>query len=192
MGDSVICACSDKEWCPVFTEINDTLYRDLNLFVDSTLSVDSDVDCCKFELNSDSNVHYDLVSDVHFDYKLNSDVNIELPRHSSTFVHLVSGIAGVHTSEMAQIPKFLPSIQQLPELELESLLAHLKYTFLEVNEQLPVIVANNLLLDQEEKLLSLLKVNKKGIGWTLAYIVGISPFVCMHRILLEEDAKPVR
>ena len=28
--------------------------------------------------------------------------------------------------------------------------------------------------------------------WTLADIVGISPSMCMHRILLEEDSKPVR
>ena len=29
-----------------------------------------------------------------------------------------------------------------------------------------------------------------AIGWTIADIKGISPSTCMHRILLEEGAKP--
>ena len=38
----------------------------------------------------------------------------------------------------------------------------------------------------------MLKKHKKVIGWTLADIPGISPSTCMHRILLEDGAKPVR
>jgi hypothetical protein len=30
------------------------------------------------------------------------------------------------------------------------------------------------------------------IGWTLADIKGISPSMCMHHILLEDNAKPTR
>ncbi|MCI44576.1 hypothetical protein A2U01_0065815, partial [Trifolium medium] len=37
-----------------------------------------------------------------------------------------------------------------------------------------------------------LKKHKKAIGWTLAYIPGISPSMYMHRILLEDGAKIVR
>ena len=37
-----------------------------------------------------------------------------------------------------------------------------------------------------------IKDHKRAIGWTLADIPGISHSFCMHRILLEEDAKPVR
>ena len=46
--------------------------------------------------------------------------------------------------------------------------------------------------EQEEKLLSVLKKHKKATGWTLADIPGISPSTCMHRINLEDGAKPVR
>ena len=46
--------------------------------------------------------------------------------------------------------------------------------------------------EQEQKLLQVIKDHKRAIGWTLADIPGISPSFCMHRILLEEDAKPVR
>ena len=55
-----------------------------------------------------------------------------------------------------------------------------------------MIISVSLAAEQEEKLLLVLKKHKKAIGWTLADIHGISPSTCMHRILLEDEAKPVR
>ncbi|XP_073224783.1 uncharacterized protein [Cicer arietinum] len=45
------------------------------------------------------------------------------------------------------------------------------------------------LVADEEKLLQILRKSKKAIGWTLDDILGISPSMCMHKILLE-DGKP--
>ena len=45
---------------------------------------------------------------------------------------------------------------------------------------------------QEEKLVKLLCDHKMTIGWTLADIKGISPSMCMHHILLEDNVKPTR
>ena len=45
---------------------------------------------------------------------------------------------------------------------------------------------------QEEKLVKLLYDHKAVIGWTLTNIKGISPSMCMHHILLEDNAKPTR
>ncbi|CAN6707265.1 unnamed protein product [Malus baccata var. baccata] len=88
--------------------------------------------------------------------------------------------------------KLLPSVTQAPVLELKPLLDHLKYVFLGDNETLPVIVSSSLTAIEEEKLIRVLKEHKTAIGWTLADIRGISPTTCMHRILLEEGAKPTR
>ena len=55
-----------------------------------------------------------------------------------------------------------------------------------------MIISASLTTEQEEKLLLVLKKHKKAIGWTLADIPGISPSTYMHRILLEDGAKPVR
>jgi len=55
-----------------------------------------------------------------------------------------------------------------------------------------VIISASLAAEQEEKLLLVLKKHKKVIGGTLEDIPGISPPTCMHRILLEDGAKPVR
>ena len=64
--------------------------------------------------------------------------------------------------------------------------------YLGEDETLPVIIANDLTKVREEKLLRVLKEHKAAIGWTLTNIKGISPAICMHRILLTSDAKLVR
>ncbi|XP_073138216.1 uncharacterized protein [Henckelia pumila] len=79
-----------------------------------------------------------------------------------------------------------------PKVELKSFPDHLKYIYLGDEETLPVIISKKLTEDQEERLVTILKEHKTTIGWTLTDIKGISPSICTHRILLEDDAKPVR
>ncbi|KAM2671207.1 hypothetical protein EV1_007043 [Malus domestica] len=88
--------------------------------------------------------------------------------------------------------KTFPSVIQAPTLELKPLPSHLKYVYLGEQETLPVIVSSFLTAQEEEKLVRVLKEFKSVIGWTLADIKGISPTTCMHRIFLEEVAKPTR
>ncbi|CAN6547913.1 unnamed protein product [Malus baccata var. baccata] len=79
-----------------------------------------------------------------------------------------------------------------PVLELKPLPDHLKYVFLGDDETLPIIVSSSLTTLEDKKLIRVLKEHKTVIGWTLTDIKGISPTTCMHRILLEEGAKPTR
>ncbi|RDX72258.1 Retrovirus-related Pol polyprotein, partial [Mucuna pruriens] len=88
-----------------------------------------------------------------------------------------------------------PTIEESPSqppMELKPLPNHLKYAYLDSEQQLPVIIANNLLPEQEEKLLKVLRQHRKAIGWKLSDLPGINPSICMHRILMEEDIKPIR
>ena len=87
--------------------------------------------------------------------------------------------------------KLLPSILQAP-LELKPLSNNLKYVFIGDNNTLPIIIAKGLKSVQEEKLMKLLCDHKTSIGWALAEIKGISPLMCMHHILVEDNAKPTR
>ncbi|XP_072084558.1 uncharacterized protein [Arachis hypogaea] len=66
-----------------------------------------------------------------------------------------------------------------------------QYAYLEDNQKPPVIIAKELTSQQEERLLNVLRRNKKAIGWSLADIVGISPQVCEYCIFLEDGAKPI-
>ncbi|XP_019157162.1 PREDICTED: uncharacterized protein LOC109153743 [Ipomoea nil] len=106
-----------------------------------------------------------------------------------------SGEGGSVTGCLEQIKEKLhPSIEAEvpPKLELKPLPNSLKYAFLGPNNTFPVIIASNLSHEQETSLLVVLKKYKSAIGWTVDDIKGISPTVCMHRILLEEGATPVR
>ncbi|RDY14388.1 hypothetical protein CR513_00556, partial [Mucuna pruriens] len=75
-----------------------------------------------------------------------------------------------------------------PPMELKPLPSHLKYAYLDTEQQLPVIIARNLHQEQEDKLLQ----HKKAIGWKLSNLPRINPSICLHRILVEEEARPIR
>ncbi|RDX85347.1 hypothetical protein CR513_33492, partial [Mucuna pruriens] len=80
------------------------------------------------------------------------------------------------------------SLLYSPPIELKSLPDHLKYTYLDNDQQFPIIITNNLHREQEEKLLQ----HKKVIGWRLSDLLGINPSICMHKILMEEETCPIR
>ncbi|CAN6691747.1 unnamed protein product [Malus baccata var. baccata] len=58
------------------------------------------------------------------------------------------------------------------------------------NSLLPVIIAADLSSTEEDKLLRILRSHQGAIGWTIADIKGISPTICMHKILMEDGVKP--
>ena len=86
--------------------------------------------------------------------------------------------------------RLTPSIEKPPIMEEKQLPNHLRYAYLREKSTLPVIISSSLSNMEEEKLLKILKEHKEAIGWSLAYMKGIRPSMCMHRILLEEDSKP--
>ncbi|CAH9104637.1 unnamed protein product, partial [Cuscuta europaea] len=75
-----------------------------------------------------------------------------------------------------------PSLKPLPP--------NLKYVFLGEDSTFPVIISSTLSREQEDKLMRTLRHHKASLAWSLADIKGISPSICMHRILMEEDHKP--
>ncbi|GKV49749.1 hypothetical protein SLEP1_g56483 [Rubroshorea leprosula] len=78
-----------------------------------------------------------------------------------------------------------PSKEEPPTLELKPLPSQLKYVYLGDSNTLPVIIFASLTEIEEEKLLRVLREHKGAIGWSIADIKGVSPSVCMHKILLE-------
>lgn len=78
----------------------------------------------------------------------------------------------------------VPSIEKSQVLELKQLPPHLKYVYLGDKETLYVIISSYLTPLQEENLIVTLKRHKKEIGWQMVDIKGISPTLCMYKILL--------
>ncbi|RDX75911.1 hypothetical protein CR513_44158, partial [Mucuna pruriens] len=94
-------------------------------------------------------------------------------------VHLVPS-----STQVGQLdPKVLHDNSLLPPLpmELKPLPRHLKYAYLDIEQQLP-----------EDKLLDVLRQYKKVIEWKLSDLPGINPSICMHKILMEDEIKPIR
>jgi hypothetical protein len=60
----------------------------------------------------------------------------------------------------------------------------MKYVYL-------VIISANLSAKEESKLFDVLHAHRTAIGYSLDELNGINPALCMHKINLEEDVKPV-
>ncbi|XP_031253375.1 uncharacterized protein LOC116111316 [Pistacia vera] len=86
--------------------------------------------------------------------------------------------------------KLVSSIKSPLKLNLKPLPPPLKYAYLGKDQTLLVIIALDLTISEKEKLLRALSGHQAAIGWTIADIKGISPTMCMHKVLLEEDSKP--
>ena len=85
----------------------------------------------------------------------------------------------------------LPPPKGDPEFELKLFPDNLKYAYLDEKNIYPVIISANLSVEEETKLLDVLRAHRPAIGYSLDDLKGISPALCMHKINLEEDAKPV-
>ena len=72
-------------------------------------------------------------------------------------------------------------IKELPE--------HLKYAFLQPEKGKLVIISAGLTKLEEQRLLETLRKYKEVIAWSVEDLKGISPSVCIHKILLEKNAR---
>ncbi|GJR92421.1 reverse transcriptase domain-containing protein [Tanacetum coccineum] len=99
------------------------------------------------------------------------------------------GVDGIYDSEGDTV--YLEELLNPPDLELKDLPSHLEYAFLEGDDKLPVIIAKNLKDEDKTALIKVLKSHKRAIAWKISDIKGINPQFCTHKILMEENAKPV-
>ena len=72
---------------------------------------------------------------------------------------------------------------------MKELSSHLKYAFLEPEKGKPVIILVELTENEEQRLLQILRKYKEAIAWSIEDLKGISPSICIHKILLNDDAK---
>ena len=67
----------------------------------------------------------------------------------------------------------------------------LKYAFLEQEKAQPIIISAALTELEEHKLLEIIRKYKEAIAWSIEDLKGTSPSICMHKIILEDNAKTV-
>nr|GEX95557.1 reverse transcriptase domain-containing protein [Tanacetum cinerariifolium] len=83
------------------------------------------------------------------------------------------------------------SIDEPPMVKLKDLPPHLEYAFLEGDDKLLVIIARDLKDEEITALIKVLKSYKQALAWQLSDIKGIAQEFCTHKILMEDDFKPV-
>jgi hypothetical protein len=87
----------------------------------------------------------------------------------------------------------LPPPKGDPSFELKPLPQELKYAYMDEKNIYPVIISANLLAEEEEKLLEVLKAHRVATGYSLDDLKGISlirPFcitILYHNLLLFID-----
>ena len=74
-------------------------------------------------------------------------------------------------------------------LILKKLPKHLKYAFLGAEKSKLVIIAANLTKEREMKLVKILRKYREAIDWSVEDLKGINPSICIHKILMEDNAK---
>nr|GEV05296.1 reverse transcriptase domain-containing protein [Tanacetum cinerariifolium] len=124
--------------------------------------------------------YYDIEGDILYLAKLlNEDPSLNIPP--------------VKTEDLKQVDATItkPSIDEPPELELKELPCHLEYAFLEGTDKLPVIISKELKDEEKASLLKVLKSHKRAITWKIFDIKGIDHRFCTHKILMEDDFKPM-
>ena len=65
----------------------------------------------------------------------------------------------------------------------------MKYAFLEPKKGKPVIILIELTVNEEQRMPTILRKYKEAIAWSIEDLKGISSSICMHKILLNDDAK---
>ena len=65
----------------------------------------------------------------------------------------------------------------------------MKYAFLEPEKEKLVIISAALTENEEHKLLKIIRKYKEAIAWSIKDLKAINPSICMHKIMLEYNAK---
>ncbi|GJU81949.1 hypothetical protein Tco_1284314, partial [Tanacetum coccineum] len=77
------------------------------------------------------------------------------------------------------------------KLDLKDLPNHLEYAYLHGDKSFPIIISSEFSDKEKSSLLQVLEKRKGAISWKMPDIKGISPSYCTHKILMEDDFKPV-
>ncbi|RDX98865.1 hypothetical protein CR513_18162, partial [Mucuna pruriens] len=117
------------------------------------------------ESNSKADTLAKTVSAKEDQTQVGTEINVPSgsePRSEIMSAHLVLSQDQVGQTDPSSVTEESPLLP--PPMELKPLSNHLKYAYLDKEQQLPVIIANNLLQEQEDKLLDVLRQHKQAMG----------------------------
>ena len=159
---------------------------------------DVDTENCNVVDNS-SFISFDLISDCNLQNSINeNEMNFQY-LESVDYEFLHSNLQNMETvlslyensqeNSSCQEKKVTKQETSVEGLILKESPSHLIYAFLEPKKGKPVIISTELIENEEQRLLEILRKYKEAIAWSIEDLKSISPSICMHKILLNDDAK---
>ena len=160
----------------------------------------SDVDAENFNfVDNSSPISFDLISNCNLQHPINENEMNSQYIESVDYKLLNSSLQNRKTilslkensqeNSSSQEKKVIKQETSTKGLFLKELPSHLKYAFLEQENGKLVIISAELTENEEQRLLRILRKYKKAIAWLIEDLKSISPSICMHKILLNDDAK---
>ena len=142
-----------------------------------------------FEMISDCNLQHSInENDMNFQYI--ESVDYELLHSSLQNKETIFSLnENSQENSSSQEKKVTKPETNAKGLILKELPSHLKYAFLEPEKGKSVFISAELIENEEQRLLQILREYKEAIAWSIEDLKGISPSICMHKILLNDDAK---
>ena len=142
-----------------------------------------------FELNSDCTLQHSI-NEIEMNFQYLESIDCEMFPSNLYNKETVSNINENSQDDVcSQGQKTTEQETSAEGLILKELPSHLKYALLEPEKRKPVIISAALTESEEQKLLEILMKYKEAISWSIEDLKGISPSICMHKILLNDDAK---
>ena len=142
-----------------------------------------------FELNSDCILQHSI-NEIEMNFQYLESLDCEVLPSNLFNKETVSSINENSQDEVSSQKQQTHEQETSAEgLTLKELPSHLKYEFLELEKRKPVIISAALTEAEEQKLLEILRKYKEVIAWSIEDLKGISPSICMHKILLDDNAK---
>ena len=159
-----------------------------NVEVDSCMAVRNN-SLLNDELNSDCIIQHSI-NEIEMNFQYLESLDCEVLPSNLFNKETVSSINENSQEEVSSQKQQTHEQESSAEgLTLKELPSHLKYEFLEPEKRKPVIISAALIEAEEQKLLVILRKYKEAIAWLIDDLKGISPSICMHKILLEDNAK---
>ena len=157
--------------------------REMSNIVDDVYTHNYDVqdDCNDQIFINEKEINFQYIEDEYSEFPFDSFHSIET---------VMSMEQGKEEQEGNNEKKEIQQETSEEGLVLKELPSHLKYIYLEPPQRKPVIISARLSDEEEHKLLQILKKHKESIAWSIEELKGISPSICMHKILLEETSRP--
>ena len=141
------------------------------------------------ELNSDYTLQHSI-NEIEMNFQYLESIDCEMLPSSMYNKETVSSMSENSQDDVcSQEQKTTEQETSAEGLILKELPSHFKYDFIEPEKRKPVIISVALTESEEQKLLEILRKYKEVIAWSIEDLKGINPSICMHKILLNDNAK---